>query len=255
MTNLKSALGRMVAAANPQCRYERALFIIGHMRCGSTALSNIFCSREDVSGYGEAHIGYDNHAALGILVLNQLRRKSWRRQADHLFDKILHSRYDAQAVAAFSSARAIFMLRVPSETIQSIRALFSALGSKAYASDAEAADYYEERLTTMLRLWDRFAPERRIGVSHEMLTSNPTHELGRISKALGFTPPLVNSYTRPKRAMAHGAGDPLASHVFDGIVASTRSITLPDKHRSLTLTNTRIAALQALYERARQILL
>ena len=103
------------------------MFMIGHMQCGSTALANVLCSRPEVSGYGDAHIAYRGQSALGVLVLNQWRRGAWRRGAQHLFDKILHSRYDVGAPPAFSEARAIFVFRPPVESIRSIRALFDGM--------------------------------------------------------------------------------------------------------------------------------
>jgi Sulfotransferase family len=253
MIALKHGIGRMTSVLNPQCQYDRALFIIGHMRCGSTALSNILCSREDVSGYGEAHIAYVDEAALGILAMNQMKRNAWKMSATHLFDKILHNRYDDQLYTGFSTARAIFMVRSPDDTIRSIRALFSRIGSDEYASDAMAADYYAQRLEQMLVLWNRFARDRRISVSHVALTTNPERELARISDVFGFTPPLVNRYLRPSEVAGRGAGDPLSSHKFDRIVASNESSSLINIAEPLDLPDGRNAQLQSLYARCLSI--
>jgi hypothetical protein len=216
--SFKSAAGRLVAMA-PQCDPSRAVFVIGHMRCGSTALSNVLVSRPEFSGYGEAHVGYGSRAALGVLLLNQWRRRSWRPRAVHLFDKILHSRYDAAAWPGFFTARAIFVARAPEAAIPSIRALFAAIDSAEYGSDAEAAAYYAERLETMLALWPRFAPGRRLALTYEALTAAPETELARVGAMLGLSPPLTNAYAPPAAAQARGAGDPLMSHRFARIDA------------------------------------
>ncbi len=202
------------ASLLPQCDPARAVYVIGHMRCGSTALSNVLVSRPEFSGYGEAHVAYRGRADLGVLLLNQWRRKSWRPGAAHLFDKILHSRYDADAWPGFFTGRAVFVARSPSASIASIRALFASLGSDEYGSDAQAASYYAERLETMLALWPRFAPDRRLAVTHDALITAPAAELAWIGSMLRLSPPLANAYAPPAAALARGAGDPLMSHRY-----------------------------------------
>jgi hypothetical protein len=216
---LKGVAGRVVAGFSPQCDFGHAVFVIGHMRCGSTALSNILVDRPEISGYGEAHIAYRSAADLGTLVLNQRRRGSWRASAPHLFDKILHSRYDAVAGAEFFGARAVFVARRPAATIGSIRTLFAALGSTEYDSDAACAAYLEERMATMLALWPRFQPARRLALTHAALIGDTERSLTAVSTLLGLTPPLRNAYAQRTAAQARGAGDPLAAHMHTRIEA------------------------------------
>ena len=142
---VKAGLGRGVHGLDAQCRFERCAFILAHMRCGSTALSNVLCSRPEVSGYGEAHVAYRGEADLGALVVNQARRWAWRPRARYLFDKILHSRHDGAAPPGFFRARAIVLAREPEPAIASIRRLFEGLGKSDYGTDAAAAEYYAER--------------------------------------------------------------------------------------------------------------
>ena len=241
---LKQALGGAIAMLAPQCDYRRALFIIGHMRCGSTALSNILVSRSDFSGYGEAHVRYADQAALGVLVLNQWRRGSWRPQAAQLFDKILHSQYDAAASPAFFGARAIFVARDPGATSVSIRSLFAALGSDEYASDEACADYYAERLATMAALWSRFAPDRRVAVTHAGLTADPEATLRHIGDRLGIAPPLRNAYVAPAAGGGRGAGDPLNAHRYNRIERTASNNARP---AAMVLPVERLARLEALY--------
>lgn len=244
----KQMLGGVVASVSPQCRYRDCIFIIGHMRCGSTALSNVLCSRPEVSGYGEAHVAYGDRSALGILALNQLRRGAWRAGASRLFDKILHSRYDADADPAFFDSRAIFVVRAPQPSILSIRTMFAAIGSDEYPDDAVAAAYYRERMTTLMALWHRFPTDRRIGITHERLTTNPDRELARLSHFLGFAPPLENRYSSKKASQRRGAGDPLVSHRLDSIVATTGSPPVEGSKRKLELSSAEMDGLQKLYD-------
>ena len=244
---IKQVAGGLLGLANPQCRFDRAVFILGHMRCGSTALSHVLCGHPSVSGYGEAHIRYDDQTALGVLALNQWRRGAWKPRAGHLFDKILHSRYDAAADPGFFRARAIFLIREPHESILSIRKLFAALHSDEYADDEAAARYYEQRLKQLAQLWARFPIRHRIGFSYNDLTENPDSALQRVSSMLDLNPALTNHYDQPGKMMARGAGDPLSSHKFNGIVASSQSSTLTGSLRELELRAGRTAELEQLY--------
>jgi hypothetical protein len=227
----KKAVGKFVAALDPQCRFERALLLLGHMRCGSTALANIICSRPDYSGYGEGHIEYSSgDAALGMLAVNQFRRAAWQRTAPHLFDKILHNRYDQGADPAFFEARALFVIREPKAAIASIRKLFASLNSSEYPSDAASALYYRERLEGLRKLWPRFSQARRMALSYETLVANPERALADMSRRLSFDPPLENNYRPHEATRARGAGDPVeaAKHdrILPRIAASSASIEL-----------------------------
>lgn len=200
--------------------FPNAIFLLAHMRCGSTALANILCTHPDVSGYGEAHVTYDGRPALGRLAINQMRLGEWNPKARFLFDKILHSRHDREAPEAFFSARAIFVLREPEPTIRSICKLFRAKGKLQYNSHADAARYYAERVNALARLWDRFPAERRIGLSHRALLRDPGAALAAISRQLEFEPPLSNHYHSPAASRRGGGGDPLESGRHDKIVSA-----------------------------------
>ncbi|SFJ36747.1 sulfotransferase [Jannaschia pohangensis] len=219
---LKGLLGGAARTLNPQCRFPRALFVLAHMRCGSTALSNILCSRPDISGYGEAHVRYDHPDALGRLVVNQIRRGAWTPQAHYLFDKILHDRHDLDPDPGFYDARAIFVAREPAAAIRSIRKLYAGLGrTDEYRSDVETARYYIDRLATLSGHWDRFAPGARVGLTHAALLADPDAALARIGTALGLTPPLENRYRSPAASQRGGGGDPTASGQFTRIEPAT----------------------------------
>lgn len=246
---IKRVGGRLFAAFQPQCRFDKTVFLLGHMRCGSTALSHVICGHPAISGYGEAHIDYAVPGALGILALNQRRRQAWKPQASRLFDKILHNRYDAATGPAFFTSTAIFVVREPAPTIRSIRQLFREIGSDEYATDALAADYYLERLATLARLWARFPEDRRIGCSYETMVAQPGQTVDAISDCLGLNPPLENAYDAAGKVARRGAGDPLAAHLHSRIehrppgpaertapaldLPAERQAALADAHRQL----------------------
>jgi hypothetical protein len=208
---IKHSAGWLLAHSSSQYNYRNAVFLLAHMRCGSTALSNILCSRADISGYGETHIRYDGRGALGRLAVNQRLRNGAKPGARFLFDKILHTRHDSAAPPAFLHARAIFMVREPEPAIRSITKLFTDLGRGEYLTHEEAGEYYVERLSALEAMWSRFDPARRIGLTHGGLLADPDRALAQISAQLGFDPPLTNSYRSPEASRHGGGGDPTES--------------------------------------------
>ena len=199
----------------PHARHARSVYLLGHMRCGSTALANVLCAHPQISGYGESHVDHGAPAAPGRLVLSQIRARRWKPAARYLFDKILHDHLDAGAPPAFFTGRALFLTRAPDPAVASIVALFAALGSREYPDAASAAAYYTRRLARLTALWEGFAPGRRLAVDHASLTADPDAALARISRFLALDPPLANAYrASPARP---GAGDPLAAGRATGI--------------------------------------
>ena len=206
----KRFIGGLIERAG-RVTYDNCIFILAHMRCGSTALSNIICSRPDVNGYGEAHIRYSVPGALGRLALNHVVRDGWSRQAPYMFDKVLHSRLDTGAPPEFFTSRAIFVLREPEPTIRSICNLYEKIGRAEFRSKEAAAHYYVARVEALAGLWDRFPADRRIGMTHKGLMHDPERALAAISHHLGFAPPLANRYESRAASRKGGGGDPLVS--------------------------------------------
>lgn len=242
---LKSAVGT-AASLLPQCRYDRSIFILAHMRCGSTALSNIFCSRPDVSGYGECHIRYTDRRSLGRLVVNQALRQGWKPGATHLFDKVLHDRHDLDAPEAFFTSRAVFIARDPGPAIRSIRKLYEGLERDEYGDDTAAATYYIGRVRRLIDLWDRFPENRRVGLTHTALVGDPEGELERISRALEINPPLENRYQSLASSRKGGGGDPTTSGKFNRI--ETRAAGTSQAPVQLDISDTLRAQADEVYE-------
>jgi len=206
---IKAIAGGVTAALSPQCTFDRCVFLLGHMRCGSTALANLLCSRSEFSGYGETHVRYRGRSTLGVLMLNQMKHHAWKHQARYLFDKILHNRYDDAVDGEFYESRGIFLVREAKESIRSIRALFKSLASTEYETDELAAHYYIKRLEGLTTHWHRFPGDRRIAFTYEQMTAETDWVLAALTGFLALDAPLVNEYSVNPAAVRHGAGDPL----------------------------------------------
>lgn len=222
---IKQGLGKLTNTVLIRKDFSDSLFIIGHMRSGSTALSNVISSHGNVNGFGEAHITYRSKASLGVLCLSVMKNRGFKWKADYLFDKILHNRYHDEDVEAFYTAKAVFLFREPMKTIASIRNLFQQVASNEYATDEAAAAYYLERLDFMGRCWDRFPAGNRVGLTYAMLMADPDAQIRRISDMTGISPPLENRY-ESNRKQKGGRGDPLVSQKFDRIMPGIEGASL-----------------------------
>lgn len=231
----KGVAGRGLSFILPACSYENCIFLIGHMRCGSTALSNILCSRGDISGYGEAHISYTQETTPGLLALNQAKKRRWTFKAQFLYDKLLHNHLDDNPPPDFFSARAIFMVRRPEESIPSIVRLFQKIRSNEYGSFLKACAYYEARLEQMRDLWLHFGSERKTCINFEDLVAAPEEKLKRLSSALELSPPLKNQYAPDDVVKEPGVGDPFEATKHSKIVARKaphmKALKLSDNER------------------------
>lgn len=200
-------------------RYEQTVMILSHMRGATTAVSHVLCSHAEISGYGETHVAHDKPYSPGRLVVNQARRKAWKRDARYLFDKVLHNRLDQAPTPAFFEARTIFLARAPRPTIASIVKLSQQTGMRSTQTPEKAASYYLNRLQRLGMLWESFPPSRRYGVSSERLLSSPDAIIEQLGAWLALSPPLRNAYTVHPAALEHGAGDPTVSGTLTRIEA------------------------------------
>lgn len=215
----KNLAGNAVATIVPKYRYENLIVMIGHMRSGSTALSNIICEHKHISGYGEAHITYMGRKSLGILALSNMRRGTLKPSAKFQYDKILHNRYDLHFDSGLLDAKAIFLTREPKRTLPSILRLFSRKNTGEYSTIDACADYYAERMEAVLERWHRYPDNRRLAISYDDLVADPDVEIARVSSMLGLEEPLQNKYTSRAASVRANAGDPVNSVKFNSITA------------------------------------
>ena len=202
-----------------RCRFDQVVFMLAHMRCGSTALSNVLCHHPEVCGFGESHLIYRSESALGHLLLGTILERAWKPRFRFLYDKLLWNHLDGSAPPAFFRAKAVFACRAPEDTIASILNLATVDAALAEFDLARSADYYEERVERLLRLWETFPPENRMGFTHEELVAAPDAVLERVAAQLGLWRPLVNAYVANSVRWRPGVGDPLAFGAFGAIVA------------------------------------
>ena len=188
---------------------SRMIFVLGHMRCGSTALSNIFCSRADVTGFGEAQVSYRRPFAMRHLAWKFARRGVVKPGEVFGFDKVLHNYLDQGM--DYAGSRRVFLAREPAASFRSIRHMYETIHGRG-PTDPENADYYEGRMTALLALIDRARAEpgaRFAVLSHAALVGDADAALAHVSARLELDPPLENRYDYSPPDAHKGVGDPI----------------------------------------------
>lgn len=222
VTNMMRELAKWSAAQSArqvwhQARYARMILVLSHMRSASTALCNVLASHDQISGYGETHVCHGQSCAPGRVVVNLIRHRAFDAGAPFIIDKVLHSHLDRFPAEAFQEGRAIFLLRRPVPAIASIIRLSQQTDMPETATLNGAADYYEMRLQRLAELWQRFPPERRIGLTTEGLLGKPDETLACLGQWLSLSPPLRNHYVSTPASRRAGGGDPTFSGRARGI--------------------------------------
>ncbi|MGD2183363.1 sulfotransferase family protein [Lusitaniella coriacea] len=121
---------------------HKVLWVLGHMRAGTSLFSHILNTHPDLIGFGETHIEYESEADLQKLaykVYHRLRCANMSHQ--YVFDKILHNnKIINEQLIEIPQIDIIFLIREPEETVLSLIKL------KPHWNRQQAMDYYVKRL-------------------------------------------------------------------------------------------------------------
>jgi hypothetical protein len=170
------------------------VFIMGHMRSGSTLLMHLLISHPELIGCGERNVPYRSDDDLDRLEI--AARRSQRRLfrgPSYVVDQINHDEFTPDPELFKSKRiRCIFLIREPEEAIQSLLRLTRS-SSDPWPVD-RAIDYYVGRLKSLTALRERVS-ERAIGVTYSELVDHVPKTLDRLSSFLSLTSPLEPEYS------------------------------------------------------------
>lgn len=132
----------------------KVLFILSHMRSGSSLLTHILISNPEIKGYGESHIQYESEANLKSLMykayfhnqeFTHLRDLGkLRMNHTYILDKLLHDKKLLNKnILKLSNFYFIFLVREPQ------RSLMSMLDHKPHWTEEDAVSYYTQRLLSL----------------------------------------------------------------------------------------------------------
>jgi hypothetical protein len=191
---------------------NRFLFIVGHMRSGSSLLSHLLCSSDDVIGFGEAHQNYRRRSDLAKLMMC-VRRYTGKNplRYRYVLDKIVASHHEmSAAVLADRRTRYVFLVREPLASVASIVAMHRQYRDETFHQlIAFATDHYAERMAQLVDLARTIDdPERCLLLTHHELLAETPAVFEALEKFLELSAPLREDYKILPTTGQPGIGDP-----------------------------------------------
>jgi len=196
-----------------QWREYRYVFILGHMRSGSTVLSHILTSHPDFVGAGETHTEYKTPADLPKLIPRtcELLRKIELGDSSYIVDQINHPYLTDEVLSSPSIYKCIINIRAPEATLRSLMALFG-------WNEATALECYVSRLA-QLSQYGRNLRERAMVVEYDDLVDQSEGTLAALTRFLAVNPPFKSEYSKNK--VNGKMGDP-SNNIFSGRIIRTK---------------------------------
>jgi hypothetical protein len=193
-----------------QGRAFQYVFVLAHMRSGSTLLSHILSSHPDFVGAGETHTFYKTPADMRKLAPRtcQLLR-TMQLSGKYLVDKITMDWYlTDDTLSQLPIYKSVILIREPEAALKSIIGLFK-------WKEEMALHHYVTRLE-MLGRYGQVLGQRAIFIEYDDLVDRPRETLAGLTRFFEADPPFTESYERSK--ITGKMGDPSKNiskgHIF-----------------------------------------
>jgi hypothetical protein len=176
------------------------IFILSHMRSGSSLLTKIVSNNPEVNGFGEANFRYlaprDYGSSIGkILYVN--RRSKKNGQGQYILDKLLFNYLlplESIDLLLAKNVRVIFLIREPKESIASMINTMKMSAEESY-------NYYIDRLAILERYAEIISENSQaVMVTYEQILRQTDVVFKLLQGYLGLSVPLQEEYeltTRP----------------------------------------------------------
>jgi len=211
-------LHQICGVAADSAFHPKRIFLVSHMRSGSSLLAHVLSSHPEILGSGELHKNYARHGALARMTGKILCSGSqWKKlgRGCYFLDKILHPHLHPPHENPTTSHRYLLLLREPADTLASIVALEKQFGRFQGHEAERALFHYSERLALLVTLHKSLDPAQVLIIKYEDLTGNPEHVLASVSSHLSLRSPLQNTYQIQRQTGQAGSGDP-SKVIFSG---------------------------------------
>lgn len=208
-------------------REYRYVFILGHVRSGSTLLAHILANHPNFVGAGESHISYRTADDLPKLVLQTC--KSLHRpilRETYVVDQINHPYVTNEVLVSGRVYKCIILIREPEATLKSIMKLLK-------CQEQEALDVYISRLEALTE-YGVLLGKRALLVEYDDLVDHTDHTLAALTSFLGLDSPLLPTYATHRMTGREGYGDP-STNIRTGHIIRTPSHAVAINKDILTL--------------------
>ena len=220
---------------------HRYVFVLAHMRSGSTLLTHLLANNPNFVQAGESFLTYNTPGDLQKLVIEVCRRlRKLHLSASYVIDQVNHPFVADEVLNSTLIYKCFILVRSPESAIKSLiahQAILANLPIKTPAfllrasaktdSTAEwdmstikkaAIDYYVNRLGELAKCGALLGP-RAMLVEYNNLVDFPERTLAAISEFLGATQHFDVNYT-PTRITGKGFGD-ASRNIFVGRIIRT----------------------------------
>ena len=229
---------------------QQYVFLLSHMRSYTSLFSHLLANNPEVDGFQEAKLSYPDVRSLKHL-LGTVAIESRRRPARLVLDKVLHNRLQVcNEILRSDRILPVFMLRQPEATLKSLLSLYSRekVGD-AHWSEADALDYYSDRLEGLSQLADRTRERasRPLYLDAETLTDDTPAAFAALERYLSLAAPLTEAYSVHEKSGREGFGDPSAN-------LKTGAIQRKRMRHDATISPATLERAEGAYKQCREIL-
>jgi hypothetical protein len=180
---------------NVHTRSLSRIFLLSHMRAYTSLAGHILGSHPQINGYYEMHLSYEFPAALDRQLDAFLEDDALKPDSRYMFDKLLHNDYLLKPKRLeMVDCKVLLSLTQPERSIKSIVHLYSQKEvENRYASPAEAARYYVDRLEALAD-YSREYKQGYFYFDAELWQRAPGQLLTKLTKWLELNSPLSERY-------------------------------------------------------------
>jgi len=174
---------------------SQPIFIMAHMRSGSSLLEHILSSNPEIFGAGEQSRIYATSTDLkkGELLIRRINNTLFKPYK-YSTDQILHKKYTPNLdLIRSNTIKVVFLIRNPEETISSIEKLGGPYG--IYEKNAfSSSEYYINRLEYLVNLSSQIPERNQIFITYEELVTETEHTLKKLNSFLELKTVLKKEY-------------------------------------------------------------
>ena len=195
----------------------RHLFLLSHMRAGSTLLTQILSQNPEILGYGELFIPYqtrwDLYGMAGKLSIKKVRTSNDEDRI--LMDKLLHNYLMVDTlheIVARLPVSYVFLIRPPYESVSSLMRNFG-------FSESFCFSYYNDRLLKLGSYVNEMPANTSVALTYSQLTEHTPQSFALLEKHLGLRTGLSSQYDI--NGLKNRVGDRSAK-MFSGQIVNRR---------------------------------
>ena len=198
----------------------QTIFIMAHMRSGSSLLEHILSSNSDVLGTGEQSRIYNSNLDIkkSELFIRKKNQKLFNKYK-FIIDQILHNKYTPNLeLLNNNNIKFIFLIRNPDETISSIENLGGPYGineKKKFSSSS----YYSNRIEYLIKL-SKLIPEKdQIFITYDQLIFESQSTLNKLTSFLQLKTSLKTVYNLKQTT---GKLGDTSKNIKEGVIVKTK---------------------------------